>query len=60
MSTWNSTTKQISLAKEIEELKAMLATILSRPAVRDIEESIAKNQPGASNPITDARKMVKK
>lgn len=43
--------------KRIEQLEAMLATIVSIPAVRDIEMSLM-TIPESSNPITDARKMV--
>jgi hypothetical protein len=44
-------------AKRIEELEAMLRTILSIPAVGDIEKRIAEFANG-HNPITDARAMV--
>lgn len=43
--------------KRIEQLEAMLTTIVSIPAVRDIELSLM-TIPESNNPITDARKMV--
>jgi len=45
----------------IKKLEAMILTIVSIPAVCDIEDSITIGMPAeVRNPITDARQMVTK
>lgn len=45
-------------AARINELEAMLRTVLSIPAVGDIETRIDQQGFHSANPITDARNMV--